>query len=96
MIPTTIPEKKALLGEEMAVALGLKKAKPLDRTQPRYQLGNDFQTKGPVGVYEVIIRLAKEAQKELAQFEVDLLSKELSRKHAQLSQPSYESPPDEP
>ena len=69
MTATNVPEKKAQLGEKMARLLKLHSTKQLDNSQPRYQLGKEFNTKGPVGVYETIVRIAQEAQAELAEFE---------------------------
>jgi hypothetical protein len=60
---TAIDQKKANIGAKMAEALGLKTVKGYNSV--RYQLGHDHATKTAIGVYETVLRLAEDAEKEM-------------------------------
>lgn len=59
----TIEELKALEGDKMAEALGLKPVGGYPTL--RYQMGREYATKTSIGVYETVMRLAEDAKKEL-------------------------------
>ncbi len=59
----TADQKKASIGAKMAEALGLKIVKGYNPV--RYQLGQEHATKTAIGVYETVMRLAEDAQKDM-------------------------------
>lgn len=63
----TVEQEKAIQGDKMAEALGLKKAEPTFShpegfNPPRWLLGKEYATKTAIGVYETVVRIAEEAK----------------------------------